>query len=88
MLDAMGSKQAGDLPVCGSGDRDLRTVPRSHREQGLDLSGVGPASGQQKGGKDHELLFWEITYFHARPPPIIKVRQCLEKKFGRNTTNH
>ena len=48
MLDAMGSKEAEDLPGCGSGDRDLMTVPRSCREQGLDLSGVGPASGRRK----------------------------------------
>lgn len=65
-----------DLPGHGSEDRDLRTVPRSCKAQGLDLSGVGPASGPQKGGKEHEFLFWEVTYFHSL---IIKVRQCLEK---------
>lgn len=84
MLDVMGSEQAGVLPGQGSGDRALRAVPRSCREWGLDLSGVGPPSGQQKHGKDYESLFGKINYFHA-PLPIIKIRQCLGKKTLKET---
>ena len=88
MLDVMGSEQAGVLPGQGSGDRALRAVPRSCRERGLDLSGVGPPSGQQKHGKDYESLFGEINDFHA-PTPHHKNKTMLRRKnFERNTANH
>ena len=59
-------------------------VPRSCREQGLDLSGVGPTSGQQKSGKDYESLFGEINYFYA-PPPHHKNKTMLRKIFLEET---
>ena len=72
----------------GSGDRAVRAVPRSCREWGLDLSGVGPPSGQQKHGKDYESLFGEINYFYT-PIPHHKNKTMLRKKiFERNTTKH